>query len=256
MAASASSSQDDWQELADPVSGRAYWFNSVTQQSSWERPTQPVNSSAVSSSSSSSSSPRRGSQFYAIGQLSQWQELREETSGRKYYNRSTGESSWTAPVNDSAPPADTGVRDAPAPAPAAAATATAMATAAATISDVGASAGRSVQLVRKERGLGLFLRSVYSMAGESGSAAADGSNRRRSGSRRRNSIEDPGRWVQIRDVGPDTPAHAAVQSGEMAVGDELVAVNGEVVAGTSLKDVLRRLKGAVGDTVTIEIRTS
>ena len=193
MAATASSSQDDWQELADPVSGRAYWFNSVTQQSSWERPTQPVESSAVPSSSSSSSAPRRGSQFYAAGQLSQWQELREEASGRKYYyNRTTGESSWTAPAHDSEPPADAGARDAPARAAAAAAaaasatvaTATATATAAATMSDVGASAGRTVQLIRKERGLGLFLRSVYSMASESGSAAADGSNRRRSGSRR------------------------------------------------------------------------
>ena len=81
---------NDWVEALDPTSGQMYFYNSVTQETSWERP--------------GASLPN------------DWVETTDPTSGQiYYYNSVTQETSWERPTGwtDTADPADPSVEPAP-----------------------------------------------------------------------------------------------------------------------------------------------
>lgn len=72
--------QDGWKEVTDPNSGRLYYVNKVTQQSSWTKPL--VESLEVEDDLENG-----------------WKEVKDPKSGRTYfYNKHTQERSWTKPV--------------------------------------------------------------------------------------------------------------------------------------------------------------
>eukprot|EP01062_Namystynia_karyoxenos_P078396 TRINITY_DN8063_c0_g1_i2.p1 TRINITY_DN8063_c0_g1~~TRINITY_DN8063_c0_g1_i2.p1 ORF type:complete len:667 (+),score=184.52 TRINITY_DN8063_c0_g1_i2:78-2003(+) len=92
--------QSEWLELTDPGSGRVYYSNQVTGESSWERPADMDDPSGGQS------------QAAALTQVSAdaesvWVETTDPASGRPYYvHRVTGESVWTLPEDAQQPPAE------------------------------------------------------------------------------------------------------------------------------------------------------
>lgn len=65
----------DWLEAVDPNSGRTYWHNEKTGESSWTDPHKEA------------------------GAGGDWTEATDPASGKKYWhNAKTGESSWTDPA--------------------------------------------------------------------------------------------------------------------------------------------------------------
>lgn len=69
----------DWQEVTDPSTGTVYYYNAVTQETSW---TNPAAAAAATEGAGSS-----------------WQEVVDPTSGDKYYfNPLTQETSWERPA--------------------------------------------------------------------------------------------------------------------------------------------------------------
>jgi len=77
-AAVAASGGSDWQEVTDPGTGRVYFYNTATQETSW-------------------TDPRKMSVCGDDG-ASDWQEVTDPASGRVYfYNTATKETSWEDP---------------------------------------------------------------------------------------------------------------------------------------------------------------
>ena len=215
-----------WQEVTDPGSGRAYWFNSSTQQSSWTPPEDtPAEGKRVDPGSNADG-------------IHPWQELTEQVSGRTYYfNRSTGESSWTLPASDADKTAAVGdvvqevdtVVTASAAVPEAVTAAEAaegMATAPALVSTAGGTRRCTLQRDGDSGGFGLHL------------AAARGGS------------------IQVQGFGLGTPAEAAAASGTLLRGDELVAVNGEDVGGRGLAGTVELLRGVADGSVDLLLRSA
>jgi hypothetical protein len=66
----------DWQQVVDPSSGQTYYYNPVTQETSWDDPNAVVSDAGAA-----------------------WQEVVDPTSGEKYYyNSVTQETSWDRPA--------------------------------------------------------------------------------------------------------------------------------------------------------------
>jgi cold shock CspA family protein len=93
-----------WEQVMDPASGRPYFCNRATGQTSWTPPGGPAPAPA----------PMPGAAPSAGGLPPGWEQITDPGSGKPYFcNRSTGETSWTPPAMPAAAPA-------PAPVPAAA----------------------------------------------------------------------------------------------------------------------------------------
>lgn len=115
---------DDWVETSDPATGQSYFYNSVSGESTWERPKPDTSSMEEKESSSFSSEkispiPDHSESHPEIPQMSEetsvtdadelpdkfgadlpigWEECEDPDSGQiYYYNGSTGESSWERP---------------------------------------------------------------------------------------------------------------------------------------------------------------
>jgi hypothetical protein len=82
--ASASCPHPDWVERIDKNSGKPYYVNHTTKETSWTRPAHPT--AGITSSASTSVH-------------SDWVERIDKKSGKPYYvNHTTKETSWTKPV--------------------------------------------------------------------------------------------------------------------------------------------------------------
>ena len=72
-----------WVEHYDEGSGRTYYHNTDTNETSWTKPEGFGDDVDA---------------LMAAGDAGDWQEVHDEASGRTYYfNKSTNESSWTKP---------------------------------------------------------------------------------------------------------------------------------------------------------------
>lgn len=82
----AAAKAEEWTEHVDPQSGRTFFFNAATGETSWTQPT--------------SASQQQSTQLPGTTSASQddWTEHVDPGSGNKfYYNARTGETSWTSP---------------------------------------------------------------------------------------------------------------------------------------------------------------
>jgi WW domain/Ankyrin repeats (3 copies) len=93
---------DGWVETQDPSSGRIYYFNSLTQETSWERPMEleddsgPADAAVVDDNGNDNGeqSPESSSEDVADG----WSEVTDPNTGKiYYYNQLTQETSWEKP---------------------------------------------------------------------------------------------------------------------------------------------------------------
>lgn len=82
---------DGWIEVQDPGTGKTYYYNQSTEETSWEKPTSG-----------------------SAGQLTEgWAEVVDPNTGNiYYYNSSTNETSWTKPVAEEHPATETPADDA------------------------------------------------------------------------------------------------------------------------------------------------
>jgi hypothetical protein len=87
----------DWVEKVDPKSGKTYYANTATKETSWKKPdgyvpTHPPAAPAPTSSSASNSPPPPPTS------TADWIEKTDPKSGKAYYvNTKTKETSWTKP---------------------------------------------------------------------------------------------------------------------------------------------------------------
>lgn len=80
-----------WVAVPDPSSGKTYYYNELTNETSWDKPASDVNTSAVDDLKNAASSA--------------WVEATVEGTGQVYYyNTETGETSWDKPAAMSSPP--------------------------------------------------------------------------------------------------------------------------------------------------------
>ena len=95
---------DDWVETKDPAGGQIYYYNTATQETSWERPSHPVQAedydSAIESKEALPSQQEELEQdeIDQPSALGEWSEEIDPQSGQVYYyNRSTMETRWDSP---------------------------------------------------------------------------------------------------------------------------------------------------------------
>ena len=89
----------DWVETADPTSGQTYYFNSKTNETSWEKPNSYSTAAADANNGSPSTPSMEAGQDATGGCESDWSETVDPTSGKAYYfNSKTGETSWEKPT--------------------------------------------------------------------------------------------------------------------------------------------------------------
>jgi len=79
---------DEWEEVQDPTSGKTYYFNKQTQETSWEKPTAKLSESTKVNDGAAPAQEEND-----------WVETLDPSSGKNYYyNAKTGETSWEKPV--------------------------------------------------------------------------------------------------------------------------------------------------------------
>jgi len=94
-----------WETVTDPSTGKPYYCNRATGESSWTFPTAPV---PVAPAAAPAAAP------LPVG----WESMPDPATGKTYYfNRATGQSSWEPPPAAPPQPAPAPVQPAPAPAP-------------------------------------------------------------------------------------------------------------------------------------------
>lgn len=114
------SSPADWQQLTDPASGKPYYHNRITGQTSWTKPspadwerltdasgapyyrnrTTGQTSATLPGANGSSPAPRESPSLPP-----EWEQLTDPASGKVYYhNRTNGQTSWTPPGGEGAAP--------------------------------------------------------------------------------------------------------------------------------------------------------
>lgn len=80
-----------WEQATDPSSGKVYYCNRVTGESSWTVPTGGVDVAA----SAPAAAPAAASPALPAG----WEQAADPASGKQYYfNRATGQTSWEPPT--------------------------------------------------------------------------------------------------------------------------------------------------------------
>jgi hypothetical protein len=74
---------DGWTETMDPSSGQSYYYNAITQETSWEKPQPVIEAAALPEG---------------------WSEVMDPSTGRPYfYNSQTQDTSWERPVASASP---------------------------------------------------------------------------------------------------------------------------------------------------------
>jgi len=95
------SGASDWAEVVDKKSGRKYYYNKKTRETSWHAPMSnaqsPSNSSATPAPAAAAS-PAPSKPTHTPQLPPDWFETRDPKTGTKYYyNKKTRETSWTVP---------------------------------------------------------------------------------------------------------------------------------------------------------------
>ena len=91
VAAAAAAAQ--WKESVDPSSGRTFYTNTQTRQTTWERPPELGGAGAAAGAGSGAGGGGGGG-----GGAGPWQERKDPSSGKTYYvNTATRETSWSRP---------------------------------------------------------------------------------------------------------------------------------------------------------------
>eukprot|EP00538_Stauroneis_constricta_P000509 CAMPEP_0119553754 /NCGR_PEP_ID=MMETSP1352-20130426/6427_1 /TAXON_ID=265584 /ORGANISM="Stauroneis constricta, Strain CCMP1120" /LENGTH=984 /DNA_ID=CAMNT_0007600219 /DNA_START=188 /DNA_END=3142 /DNA_ORIENTATION=+ len=87
---------EGWMETQDPSSGATYYFNSVTNETSWER---PAATPSAATNAQDSAAPQEQEQAPAPAQQ-EWMETQDPATGNTYYfNTVTNETSWERPAS-------------------------------------------------------------------------------------------------------------------------------------------------------------
>ena len=89
----------DWTEHKDPATGKAYYYNKLTKETTWDKPATRPGSSMPSAPAAPNAPSVPGAPIAPGGLPSDWTEHKDPATGKAYYyNKLTKETTWDKPA--------------------------------------------------------------------------------------------------------------------------------------------------------------